>query len=114
MNCHAYDVTKLPFVTTRKGNERHCFWTVVPSSGSDVEDARKGKEYALSYLEFEANNKAGSILSIILDDMIKARDRSLVAKHFIYEIASALEVALENPWFIEAVRSKRKERRLFL
>ena len=113
MKNHAHDATALPFVTTGNWNERHCFWSVNPS-GNDFEDARMGKEYAHAYLEFESDNKAGSVLSIILDDMITAKDRSLVAKHFIYEIASALELALENPWFIEAVKNRRKKELPFI
>lgn len=102
---NSYNVTDLPFVSADAENGRHSFWSTEPAA-DQLTAARLGREYALAYLEFEAGNRAGSVLGLVFHDMMRAGDNSLIARHFLYTIASALETALSNPWFVEALRRR--------
>jgi len=98
-------VDRLPFVQTSLAGSGHSFWSVT-SSGNEFTDAKLGREYAMAYLEFEATNKDGSILSTIFHHMQHV-EQGTIERHFLFTIASALETALENPWFIDALRYRK-------
>jgi hypothetical protein len=79
----------LPFVKTTPGPRgalRTSFWAVKPS-GDRIADARKGRELALAFMQYEGERGAvgsegPSIIGDILRDIIAAGDRSDVALEF--------------------------------
>ena len=80
---------QLPFVRTTKGPRgalRTSNWAVKPS-GDRIADARKGREMALAFMQYEGERAASgaegpSIIGDIVKDIIAAGDRSDVALEF--------------------------------
>lgn len=94
-------LNKLKFVRQPKGST-HCFWSV-KSTGSEISDARIGRQYAMSYLEYEESNKGGSLLPLIIRDMC-GTEQCIIKQHFLLTLARALDMALQYPDFIDELQ----------
>jgi hypothetical protein len=101
-------IAALPFVRSSKRDEkgRRCFW-LVEATGEYGKDYAQGRAYARLVLPLLKYNVGGSLLSSIVDDMIKAGERNGLVLGFVREIADQLKNARAN-LFIAAVATNPK------
>jgi hypothetical protein len=104
--------TDLPFVTKRQmlNGRGYDFWSV-SSTGNDLRNASLGREYCFEYLEFEAESLRagnGSILGLILEDMMSKMDRGAIARNFIYTLVDTFGWVIQHPAFFDELHFRRK------
>jgi hypothetical protein len=101
-------IAALPFVRSPKRGEkgRRCFWSVT-ASGKYTEDFDQGREYARLLLPLLKYNVGGSLVSSVVNDMIKAGERNALVLGFVREIADQLKNARAN-LFIAAAATNPK------
>ena len=96
-------INQLEFVSDPKDGTGRNFWTVEKPHDM-VHGACLGRLYAINYLEFETANAGSSILCAILNDMATSGPLGPIEKNFLFTLSEALEVALKNPWFVDAIK----------
>jgi len=100
-----HTIEDLKFVYDPKDGTGRNFWNVEPPHDM-VHGACLGRLYAINYLEYETANNGPRILCSILNDMATSGPLGPIEKNFIFTLSEALEVALKNPWFVDAIKMR--------
>jgi len=98
-------IDDLQFVHNPEDGTGRNFWCV-ETPNDMVHGACLGRLYAINYFEFEAENDGPKILCSILKDMATSGPLGSIEKNFIFTVSEALEVALQNPWFVDAIKMR--------
>ncbi len=96
----------LQFIYDPKDGTGRNFWRV-EAPHDMVHGACLGRLYAINYFEYETANDGPKILCSILKDMAASGPLGSIEKNFIFTVSEALEVALKNPWFVDAIKNRK-------
>jgi hypothetical protein len=85
-------IAALPFVRTKKGAERRCFWSVTATGKYEV-DYAQGEAWARMVIPILKYNIGALLVTWIVDDMIKAGECNGLTLGFVRGLADELKNA---------------------